>query len=265
MRLTSQQMPGKPIDPSTGAELPINERIQNLVGASTLTLFVKGTPMQPMCGFSAQVMGVFDRIGAPYATFNVLADPTIRQGMKTFSQWPTFPQIYVGGEFIGGCDITMEMFQNGELMEAIQEALTEKGGPGAFHGGEDSDVSPAAPALEAPESAKASGEGSDEVQLLSPKKASLLGLDNFLVIDVREKNEWEVAHIKQAQLVPMSELASRVAEIPKGTKILMYCHHGMRSYRAAEFLVSKGHRHVFNLEGGINAWATDVDPSIPTY
>lgn len=261
MRLHSQQMPGKPIQPSTNADLPLKQRVQSYIDSSTVLLFVKGTPMQPMCGFSAQVMGVFDRIGAPYATFNVLADPVIRQGMKSFSQWPTFPQIYVGGEFLGGCDITLEMYQNGELMEAIQEALTTRGGPGPFHTEEAE--APAAPTktLDVPEAAKASGEGSSDVNLLSVRKASLLGLENFVLVDVREQQEWDAGHINGATLVPMSELAARVDEIPMDGKVLFYCRSGRRSYNAAEFLISKGHRHVYNLEGGIQAWTAEIGPN----
>ena len=99
------------------------DRIQALVDSSPVFLFMKGTPTFPQCGFSAQVVAILDHVGVEYASANVLEDPEIRQGIKDFSNWPTIPQLYVKGEFIGGCDIVREMFQAGEL----QTLFTEKG------------------------------------------------------------------------------------------------------------------------------------------
>ncbi len=86
-------------------------------------IYMKGTPRQPQCGFSAAVIATFDDLGFPYETRNVLDDPTVRQEIKEFSDWPTIPQIYVGGEFIGGCDIVREMAESGELKPLVEEAV----------------------------------------------------------------------------------------------------------------------------------------------
>jgi monothiol glutaredoxin len=100
-----------------------NQIIDNEVKSSDVVLFMKGTPQFPMCGFSGQVVQILNYLGVPYKGVNVLEDETIRQGIKDYSNWPTIPQLYVKGEFIGGCDITREMFQAGEL----QQLFTDKG------------------------------------------------------------------------------------------------------------------------------------------
>jgi len=85
-------------------------------------LFMKGTPQFPMCGFSGQVVQILDYLGVPYKGVNVLDNQDVREGIKTYSNWPTIPQLYVKGEFIGGCDIVREMFQSGELQQHFTEA-----------------------------------------------------------------------------------------------------------------------------------------------
>jgi len=97
--------------------------IDNEVKGNEVVLFMKGTPQFPMCGFSGQVVQILDYIGVPYKGLNVLESDDLRNGIKAYSNWPTIPQLYVKGDFIGGCDIVREMFQAGEL----QELLTEKG------------------------------------------------------------------------------------------------------------------------------------------
>lgn len=92
------------------------DRIKNEIESSDVVLFMKGAPAAPQCGFSMQVVQILDHLGAPYKAINVLADPEIREGIKQYSNWPTIPQLYVKNEFIGGCDITREMFQSGELV-----------------------------------------------------------------------------------------------------------------------------------------------------
>jgi len=99
----------------------VNELIDNEVKSSDVVLFMKGTPQFPQCGFSGKVVQILDYIGVDYKGVNVLADPEIRQGIKEYSNWPTIPQLYVKGEFIGGCDIITEMFQAGELQQHFQE------------------------------------------------------------------------------------------------------------------------------------------------
>ena len=98
-----------------------SERIKADVESNDIVLFMKGTPAMPQCGFSATVIHILDHLGAKYKGVNVLADPEIRQGIKDFSNWPTIPQLYVKGEFVGGCDIIKEMFENGELRPFFEE------------------------------------------------------------------------------------------------------------------------------------------------
>jgi len=103
----------------------IEQFIDNEVKTNDVVLFMKGTPQFPMCGFSGQVVQILDYVGAPYKGINVLESDDLRQGIKAYAQWPTIPQLYVKGEFVGGCDIIREMFQAGEL----QTLLKEKGVP----------------------------------------------------------------------------------------------------------------------------------------
>ena len=105
----------------------INEWIDGQVKANDVVLFMKGTPAFPQCGFSGQVVQILDYLGVAYSGVNVLESDDLRQGVKDFSNWPTIPQLYVKGEFVGGADIIREMFQAGEL----QTHMTEKGVPNA--------------------------------------------------------------------------------------------------------------------------------------
>ena len=105
--------------------MAIEQFIDNEVKANDIVLFMKGTPQQPMCGFSGQIVQILDYLGVPYKGLNVLESDELRQGIKTYSNWPTVPQLYVKGEFVGGCDIVREMFQANEL----QQLLKDKGIP----------------------------------------------------------------------------------------------------------------------------------------
>ena len=101
----------------------IQDRIKEQVTQNRVVLYMKGTPQFPQCGFSGQVVQILDYLGVPYKGLNVLESDDLRNGIKTYSNWPTIPQLYVKGEFVGGCDITREMFQAGEL----QQLFTDKG------------------------------------------------------------------------------------------------------------------------------------------
>jgi monothiol glutaredoxin len=94
-------------------------RIEQLVKSNDVVLFMKGTPLFPQCGFSSRAIAILERLGRQYETVDVLQDPEIRQGIKQYSDWPTVPQLYVKGEFVGGSDIMMEMFENGELQQLV--------------------------------------------------------------------------------------------------------------------------------------------------
>jgi monothiol glutaredoxin len=100
---------------------PVFDRIKDDIAQNPVTLFMKGTPVFPQCGFSAAVVQILTQIGVKFKGVDVLADPEIRQGIKEFSNWPTIPQLYVKGEFVGGCDIIREMYEAGELQDLLKE------------------------------------------------------------------------------------------------------------------------------------------------
>ena len=107
---------------------PAVEEIKREITDNDVVLFMKGTPVFPQCGFSAAVVQILSQMGVKFKGIDVLADPQIRQGIKEFSNWPTIPQLYVKGEFVGGCDIVREMFQAGELQQTLKDkgvALTQ--------------------------------------------------------------------------------------------------------------------------------------------
>ena len=98
------------------------DRIKQTVHDHSIVLFMKGTPQFPMCGFSSRASQVLKAVGADYASVNVLEDPEMRANLPRFSNWPTFPQLYVNGELVGGCDITLELYESGELERMVKEA-----------------------------------------------------------------------------------------------------------------------------------------------
>lgn len=100
----------------------VNTRIADLVNSNDVVLFMKGTPLFPQCGFSSRAVAILDHIGVQFESVDVLQDQEIRQGIKSFSDWPTIPQLYVKGEFVGGSDIMMEMYEAGELHQLMTDA-----------------------------------------------------------------------------------------------------------------------------------------------
>ena len=104
-------------------------RIEEMVKSNDVVLFMKGTALFPQCGFSSRAVAILDHLGVPFETVDVLQDPEIRQGIKDYSSWPTVPQLYVKGEFVGGSDIMMEMFEAGELQQLLDEKQVA-GSPG---------------------------------------------------------------------------------------------------------------------------------------
>lgn len=100
-----------------------NERIETLVKSNPVMVFMKGNKLMPQCGFSNNVVQILNILGVPYETFDVLEDPEIRQGIKEYSNWPTIPQVYLNGEFLGGSDIMIELYQSGQLREMVEVAL----------------------------------------------------------------------------------------------------------------------------------------------
>ena len=104
----------------------VNTRISDIVKANDVVLFMKGTPLFPQCGFSSRAVAILDHCGVAYDSVDVLQDMEIRQGIKTYSDWPTIPQLYVKGEFVGGSDIMMEMFEAGELQQMMADKQVAK-------------------------------------------------------------------------------------------------------------------------------------------
>ena len=102
--------------------MDVVERIKTQLGATPVVLFMKGTPDFPQCGFSAQVVAALRACGAKFAHVNIFEDPELREGLKRYSNWPTYPQLYLNGELLGGCDITLEMFRSGELKKVLVES-----------------------------------------------------------------------------------------------------------------------------------------------
>jgi len=102
--------------------MDVNDRIRKELSAAPVVLFMKGTPDFPQCGFSAQAVSALSRLGAQFHHVNIFEDPELREALKRFSNWPTYPQLYVNGELIGGCDIVLEMYRSGELKQVLESA-----------------------------------------------------------------------------------------------------------------------------------------------
>jgi monothiol glutaredoxin len=103
----------------TEQQTPLRDQIQRAIDENPVLLFMKGTPEQPMCGFSARTVAILQSLGRPFAAVDVLPDPRIRQELSALSNWPTIPQLFVDGELVGGCDIVTEMYESGELQQAL--------------------------------------------------------------------------------------------------------------------------------------------------
>ncbi|MGO9453623.1 MAG: Grx4 family monothiol glutaredoxin [Candidatus Binataceae bacterium] len=101
----------------------ITEQIESAIRGNKVMIFMKGTRSFPQCGFSAATVQIFEELGVPFATADVLADPELRDGIKRYSNWPTIPQIYIDGKFVGGCDIIREMYESGELEPLVKAAV----------------------------------------------------------------------------------------------------------------------------------------------
>ena len=98
------------------------ERIQSAIAGNRILIFMKGNRNFPQCGFSAATVQIFEQLGAPYETIDVLSDPEVRDQVKAYSNWPTIPQVYIGGKFVGGCDIVRELYETGELQTMVKSA-----------------------------------------------------------------------------------------------------------------------------------------------
>ena len=311
-------------DVNSDLDKSTQEELAKLVASDKVVLFMKGNRGAPQCGFSATVVEILDRYLPEYTTVNVLADPAIREGIKKFSDWPTIPQLYVGGEFLGGCDIVRQMDSEGELVPALGDAVAEIAPPeitvtdaaakvfrqASAEGSSDDSlrisidsayrhdlslgptqshdvavISNGIKLLLDPASARrASGLVVDyvsepqegfkldnpnapaQVKQISPAevKAWLDAGKDFQFLDVRSDQERATAKIEGAVMVTSDNIDDLMA-LPKDTTIVIHCHHGMRSYQAAQHFTQHGFREVHNLVGGIDAWSNEVDSSVPRY
>ena len=308
-----------PLDPS------IKKKIDDLVQSDSVVLFMKGSRSFPQCGFSASVINILNTLVPKYATVNILSDAEIRGGMKEYSDWPTFPQLFIKGEFVGGADIVRQMHENGELEKKLGDLVTpaktpavtvtaraaaelaaalKDGGPGdVIHltitptWEHQLDIGPKEAShltvetggvtvqLDRASAGRAAGvvvdfiEGSDgagfkidnpnrpaAVRSIEPKALKAL-LDSGKIkhlYDVRPEKERAIAKVASAQILDDATMA-QIEELPKDTALAFHCHHGSRSKAAAEHFLKLGFTNVYNLNGGIDAWSKDVDPSISKY
>jgi monothiol glutaredoxin len=303
----------------------VRARIEELIASQRVVVFMKGVRGAPQCGFSATVCRILDGLIPEYASVNVLADPALREGIKQFSQWPTIPQLYVGGEFVGGCDIVQEMLADGSLYatlgvpqpelavptlaisdaaaDALRRLSSRSAGPlhlsidaqfqhGLYFGPSEPgtialDVNGVALEIDPLSAARANGvtidaeqraEGpafridnpnaprSAEVRQMSVQELArkLTAGERFGLFDVRTPEERAIAHIEGARLLD-SDAVDQLERLDKATPLVFHCHHGGRSQRAAEHFAALGFTNVWNVEGGIDAWSREVDPSVPRY
>ncbi len=299
--------------------------IDGILEQHRVVLFMKGTRLQPACGFSATVVGLLDAWLEDYHTVDVLADPTLREALKEYTEWPTFPQLYVGGTFVGGTDIVKELATTGALAptlgvreearpapkvsaseralevfraasrEAEGAVLRMEVGNGFEHDLFFGDAAPGdvvvtigdgvAMHLDPASARRADGATIDYVtgargagfsidnpneparvrSLTAPQLRAMMDSGRrFLLVDVRTEHEHELARIEGARLLDHA-LEHELLAMDRGTTLVFQCHHGVRSLHAAEHFLTKGFREVYNLSGGIEAWSTQVDPSVPRY
>ena len=298
-------------------------RIEALLAAHPVVLFMKGSRHAPQCGFSAAAADRLNALLDDYATVDVLADAEIRAGIKEFGNWPTIPQLYVGGELVGGSDIIQSMFDSGELhgvlgvpapdrtppaitisdaaAERIRGALADAGDMKLFlvvdgrfnpqfqlREAGANDIAVDANGLEirfdvaSAQRARGAtidwtstphGEGlaiflpqapqalkSMSVQQLKAR----LDAGDVTLVDVRPEAERAIARIDAADVLT-PDTHARLTALPKDTPLAFICHHGNASRNAAEHFREHGFTNLWNVEGGIDAWAREVDPGVARY
>ena len=304
-------------------DTPTRERIESLLKDHRVVLFMKGTPSQPMCGFSAAATNTLNELLPDYHTVNVLEDAEIREGIKAFGNWPTIPQLYVDGELVGGADIIRQMYGSGELHELFGVAqpdrtppeitITDKAAEAIRQGTANAEglalhleVGPdhsagfqLAPASEHdivvtangievhfdPASAqRAKGIVIDWVSTMQGEGLSLkfpgsvelksmsvhelkqrLAKGDITLIDVRPAQGRMLAPpLPQARVLEEEGYAA-LAALPKDTALAFICHHGISSRTAAERFIAHGFSNVYSVDGGMDAWAAEIDASVPRY
>ena len=302
----------------------LRTRIDALLAANRVVLFMKGEPRAPQCGFSAKAVAALDAVGVDgYAHVDVLSDPEIRDGIKQYGDWPTIPQLYIDGELVGGSDIIEQMANSGELHAALglpapdrtppaikistdaiamlRDALDNAGDGFALRIEVDprfnaklqlAPVDDGAIAVEVDRirvqfdlasARRAQGLSIDwvddsrgrglvidnpnapaKVRALSPMEtAGKLAAGAITLVDVRPPEERAFAVVK-AKFATLDAGSAELEALPKDTPLAFLCHHGGRSAQAAEHFRGLGFSEVYNVVGGIDAWA-DADPAIGKY
>ena len=215
----------------------VQKQISEILAKSRVVLFMKGNRQMPQCGFSAQVVQILDKLAPSYETVDVLRSPELRDGIKEFAQWPTIPQLYIDGQFIGGCDIVREMNASGELQKCI--------------GAEGSKVT-------------SPNEPPKVKQLTAEELKAVLDRGEIALFDVRPEDERAIAKIGAARALDAAG-QKYLLGLDHDSPIAFHCHHGIRSQDAAQQLLLEGFRNVYNLKGGIDAWSLSIDPSVSRY
>lgn len=301
----------------------LRARIDALLAANPVVLFLKGTPDAPQCGFSAKTAAAMDATGADYAHVNVLADPEIREGIKVYGDWPTIPQLYIRGELVGGCDIVTQMAASGELHAALGVPAPDRTPPGIT-------ITPAAAEMLKQALANA-GEGyalqvevdkgfnarlqlapvddgaiasesagiRAQFDLVSAQRARGMTIDwaddargkglvidnpnappkvkaltpaqvrervqagTLVLVDVRPADERALAEAPVAHR-NFDDGVEELEALPKDTALAFLCQAGARSAQAAEHFRALGFKELYNVAGGIVAWA-DLDPAVARY
>jgi monothiol glutaredoxin len=297
--------------------------LEKLTRSNDVVLFMKGNRHFPQCGFSATVIGILNELIPKYETVNILESQGVREGMKELSNWPTFPQLYVRGEFVGGCDIVKDLHASGEFAKllgvsqkpvaaprititpaaakAFQDAVTEAGTDvlrldvdpqfacdlhvaEKQEGDLETNSNGAVLYVGRASARRADGitidyiEGPNgmafkidnpneppRVRAIGPKALKAMLDDGKVVLfDVRPDDERARASIPHAKALDEKGQAYLFG-LKKDAPIALHCHHGIRSRAAGEELLRAGFTQVYNLEGGIEAWSREVDPSVKRY
>ena len=303
----------------------LRTRIDTLLSSNRIVLFMKGEPRAPQCGFSAKAIGALDALGVDYAHVDVLSDPEIREGIKQYGEWPTIPQLYIGGELVGGSDIIEQMANSGELYtvlglpapdrtppaititaaaaQMLREAVSNAGAGFALQ--IDVDARFNAKLQLAPVDASAISVETEglraQFDLASARRAQGLSIDwvddgrgrglvidnpnappkvqpltaveareriangTLTVVDVRPAEERAIASINEHFSILDGDAQSHLEALDKDTALAFLCHTGQRSAQTAEHFRGLGFRNVFNVEGGIEAWADLADPHVARY
>ena len=301
----------------------LRSRIESLLAANPVVLFMKGNPGAPQCGFSAKAVGALDAAGATYAHVDVLADAAIREGIKAYGDWPTIPQLYIGGELVGGSDIILQMAGSGELHTALglpppdrtppqisitpaaaqmlRKALDNAGAGYALQVDIDRGFNARlqlAPRDEAAIASEAEGiraqfdlasaqrargmsidwaddergkglvidnpNAPPKVGALTPAQAAeRVAAGTLTIVDVRPFDERAIAEAPVAYR-SFDDGVEEIEALPKDTALAFLCRSGGRSAQAAEHFRALGFRELYNISGGINAWAL-IDPNLRAY